>query len=179
MKKKTTERHFKSMMNYYSLFSHKWRDRGYPSCPRCHKQIKQCPYCKGDTLLPKASTYPDYLVTRFYAFVEVKSGTDTYNLYDLSVNQEKVLKENEEKAHSTGWVYIEFTKVRLAFLVEWENYKKIRSDVGELGFKSVRGIDTERGRAPLAEDVFRSWKLEWEDGGWKIPKLHMWNYHKL
>jgi len=176
--RKQTERNFKQMVNYYHLFSHKWRDRGYPSCPRCHKQIKQCPYCKSDTLLPKATTYPDYLVTRNYAFVEVKSATDSYDLYSLSDKQEEVLEKVDGVDGGSGWVYLEFTDSKQAFLIKWHAYKRGRQIASDAGFKSIRAVKTERSRAPLARDIFGNAELEW-DGGWRIPKNHSFNYVKI
>jgi len=175
-KKKASESALREMMKYYGYFVHKWRDRGYVNCPKCHRQIMKCPYCHGDMLLHKAQTYPDFMVADEYAFVECKQHAEFFNLYDLTPRQEHVLTE----APQSGWVFIELGTgpgpKRQAYLVEWRAFVGLRQYVkDELGFKSVRAWETRRSRTPLASEIFLPWALEWVTNvGWTIPKSHEW-----
>lgn len=174
MKRKTAERELKIMANRYGLFSHKFRDRGYISCPTCHKAMITCPFCRSDMLMPKAQSYPDYLLVEDPIFIEVKWGKQRFPLEDISPIQRKSLTDN-----GNSWVFVVIGEGRVpngrgAWLVPWDEYQGTENTLASLGIKSLIFEKTSRSRVPEADDYWIEYRLEWEDGGWNIPAIHIW-----
>ena len=172
MNKKDSEKRLGTMMRSYGYFTHKWRDRGYISCPHCHRLVMRCPNCHGDLLLPKAQTLPDFLVAPVYTYIECKQAEESWSLTDFTENQEKLLAE---EPHS--WLFLLIgpgpaPRKQQAYLINWLSFthKRNAADI-----KSVRFEESPRSRAPLAITLFNNAVLEWEKGeGWKIPMGHLW-----
>ena len=174
MKRKTAERELKVMANKYGLFSHKFRDRGYMSCPHCHRTIVNCPVCRQDMLMPKAQSYPDYLLVKDPIFLEVKWGKQRYQLDDISPTQRDALSNNKN-----SWVFAVIGEGRApdgrgAWLVPWSVYRLTEAALAIDGHKSMVFEKTSRSRVPEADEHWESWRLNWIDGGWLIPIEHDW-----
>lgn len=175
MKRKESEETLGELMRE-RYFVHKWRDRGFVSCPNCHTRITTCPHCRHSMLLPKAQTYPDFLVARQYDYVECKQGEESWNITDITPNQERVLDENEHNS----WIFLLIGtgrnyKGKEVYLIPWLHFKEIRSNLLELGIKSVRYQSTEKSRIPEARGVFMGYELQYQRGtGWVIPLHHNW-----
>ncbi len=176
MTKKHSETSLGRMMRNNGYFVHKWRDRGFVSCPSCHLAITTCPYCKQSLLLPKAQTYPDFLVAHSWTFIECKQGTNDWNLYDVSDIQVSVLDDPSQ----ISWIFLELgpgkaPKGKQAFLIEWKVFKEVREQIKREGYKSVSFKRSSRGKLPQANETFTSWQLEWATlKGWDIPFNHPW-----
>lgn len=170
MIRKQSEAELASMFRRLGFYAHKWRDRGYVSCPICHRQIVTCPYCKSSMLLPKAETKPDYLVAEKYIYVEVKSATDRFSFSDISDTQRRVLEEHE------SWLFIvigtgKAPSGREAYLITWEAWKTWEQVMLAEGRKS---LNFRKGRNLTMHEVFGIFQLNWEPRvGWTIPSGHM------
>jgi len=178
MQKKRSEASLGGMMRKIGYLADKARDRGYPRCPHCHKEIKECPHCEEDTLMPKAKTRPDYLVALEWAFVECKQGIESWPLNDVSFDQERILDENEGTKGSS-WIFLELGGGKAPFgrgawLIPWNIFKRIRSECYQKKKMSVRFVSTQNSRMPVADELFSPYRIKWEDGNWKIPKQHIW-----
>ena len=175
MNKKQSEASLGTMMRGNGYFVHKWRDRGFVSCPSCHKAVMFCPYCRSSMLLPKAQTYPDFLVAQEYSFIECKQGEESWSITDISEVQEKVLDDNAD-----SWIFLELgtgraPKGKQAFLIPWKRFKEDRKNLLGSGMKSVRFENTEHSKVLTAYSVWLDCMLNWKTGeGWKIPIYHMW-----
>lgn len=177
MNKKHSETSLGRMMRGHGYFVHKWRDRGFVSCPNCHTTLTVCPKCKGSLLLPKAQTYPDFLVAHSWTFIECKQGIDNWSLLDISETQVSVLDESNQPS----WIFLELgpgkaPKGKQAYLIAWQEFKRIRHEIiSEQNIKSVCFRRSARGRAPQADEVFAPYQLEWATlQGWTIPQTHCW-----
>jgi len=170
--RKRNEKVFKDMANYYKFYAHKWRDRGYVSCPQCHRSLTFCPYCKGDLLLEKAETKPDYLLAMDYVYIEAKGAENSWAFTSsIRDNQRKVAKEHET------WLFLEIgpgrvPKGKQAFLVPWNEWEFIEKELLEMNYKSLIFEKTERSRMPTARQMLGRWELVWESGNWTIPNNH-------
>ncbi len=175
MNKKDSEKALGELMRANNYFTHKWRDRGFISCPQCHKPVMVCPNCKGSLLLPKAQSYPDFLVAKSYAFVECKQGEESWPITDVSDTQEVVMNACE-----WSWIFLLMgtgiaPKGKASYLIPWEKFKEIRSNLLTLGIKSVRYQASEKSKVPLASAVFMGYELQYQRGqGWIIPIQHPW-----
>jgi hypothetical protein len=176
MKRKQSEVALGDLMRGQGYFAHKWRDRGFVSCPQCHKPVMVCPHCHGSLLLPKAQTYPDFLVAKQYAYIECKQGEESWSITDISENQERVMDSYERGS----WIFLFIGtgtnyKGREAYLIPWIDFKEIRSNLLELRIKSVRYQESDKSRVPLASNVFMGYELQYQRGtGWTIPIFHPW-----
>lgn len=179
MQRKRNEVVFGNMMRAYGYYTHKWRDRGYVSCPHCHMAITKCPYCKQDLLLEKAQTKPDFLVAMEYVYVEAKGAKDSW-AFTTSIRdtQRQVAKEAET------YLFLEIgpgrvPKGKQAFLVPWEDWEYLEKELLEMNFKSLIFERTARSRMPTAKEILGGWELVWENGNWTIPEDHIfWERHK-
>jgi hypothetical protein len=174
MKRKTAERELKKSMNNIGVFTYKFRDRGYISCPTCHRSIVSCPYCRQDMLLEKAAMYPDYLATIDPIFIEVKFGRERYAWDDISPIQRQTLTDNEN-----SWVFLAIGEGRApdgraAFLIPWNSYLRAEATSLVDSHKSVVLEKLPRGRVPGARDFWSTYELEWHEGIWVIPINHVW-----
>jgi len=175
MQKKQSEASLGSMMRSYGYFAHKWRDRGFVSCPSCHKAVTVCPYCHSSMLLPKAQTLPDFLVAPTFAYIECKQGEESWSIGDVSEVQEKVLEDNPK-----SWIFLEMGTGRAphgkeAFLIRWEVFKTIREIMLQKDLHSVRFQASRTSRMPLANSLFSADQLYWVIHlGWQIPFTHEW-----
>jgi hypothetical protein len=175
MNKKDSEAALGTMMRGNGYFVHKWRDRGFVSCPTCHTAITICPNCKGSMLLPKAQTLPDFLVAKDYTYVECKQGVESWSITDFSPTQIEVLDSIPK-----SWVFLLMGTGRAplgkqAFLIPWDRFKEDRDRMIGSGMKSVRFENTERSKVLTAYALWLDCMLVWEKGaGWKIPIYHSW-----
>jgi hypothetical protein len=65
-------------------------------------------------------------------------------------------------------------------LVPWTFWKNTQDNLEEQGFASIIYEGTERSRNPVANDILGHFAMVWKDGGWKIPKGHLfWAQHPL
>lgn len=180
MSQSQAETSLRQVMKGEGFFVHKWRDRGFVSCPVCHKQIKICPHCKQLMLLPKAQTLPDYLVARSYAYIECKFGRERWSLLDVSETQETVLDGYPEDS----WIFLELSVGRAplgrkAYLIPWLVFKDVREKLITEGQKSVIFSKSSRSRIREADDVFGRYALVWAKSmGWQIPLYHVWRGYK-
>ena len=175
MKRKTAEKELKNLANRIGAFSYKFRDRGYMSCPNCHRAMITCPFCRQDMLLPKAASYPDFLLTFDSIFIEVKWGKDRYKIDDISPIQRESLSNNKN-----SWVFVIIGDGRApdgrgAWLVPWTQYQATEKWCENKGIKSLLFQKTERSRVPEADDYWAAFRLYWAVGGWSIPEDHIWH----
>jgi hypothetical protein len=180
MQRKKNEVELGQMMRSYGFYTKKSRDRGYISCPKCHRPVTKCPTCHGDMLLNKAETMPDFLVAFDYIYIEGKGGTDSWNFKtSITPTQDKVCLEHE------SWLFLELgpgraPEGRSAWLVPWTFWKNTQNNLEEQGFASIIYEGTERSRNPVAGDLLGHFAMIWKNGGWKIPKEHLfWMQHPL
>lgn len=177
MKRKRSEESLGKMMRLYGWKADKGRDRGYMSCPNCHKAITKCPYCKGDTLLPKAKTRLDFTISFKWTEIECKQGAESWALNDFTEAQENIIEN--VKIGGTHWLFLEIGDGRApngreAYLVDMFMFKKIRDKEYEADRKSVRFRSTEKSRMKEAKEVFTGHELVWSTGeGWTIPDGHI------
>lgn len=178
MKKKQSETSLGLLMRGLNYFVHKWRDRGYISCPRCHVLLKTCPVCHEDMLLPKAQSHPDFLIAMKWAYVECKQGGESWPIGDISDVQQSALND-----HHNSWIFLEMgtgraPKGKGAWLIPWEEFKEMQRMILAKGHKSIRFQDTERSKVPTADDAFHPYRLYWQTNeGWTIPEEHEWWQH--
>jgi len=179
MKRKRNEVVFGNMMRSYGYYTHKWRDRGYVSCPTCHMGITKCPYCKNDLLLEKAQTKPDFLVAMEYVYVEAKGAENSWPFTSsIRDTQREVAKEAET------YLFLEIGPGRVpkgkhAFLVPWEYWEAIEKELVESKCKSLIFEKTTRSRMPTAREILGDWELVWDKGSWTIPEDHIfWTRHR-
>jgi len=127
-------------------------------------------------LLPKAQTYPDFLVARQYDYVECKQGEESWSITDVTPNQEMVLDDQE----LNSWIFLflgtgKNYRGKEAYLIPWITFKSIRDGLLQKGVKSVRYQASEKSRMPLAAELFGNWALVYVRGqGWTIPIYHVW-----
>lgn len=177
MQRKKPEEEFQKMMNQrYHLYTKKARDAGYVSCPQCGGLVRYCPHCNQDMLLPKAGTYPDYIVATTFLYVECKQGPDSWSIKDFTPTQMKVMDEHLGK-HGQAYLFLEIGEGRApdgrhAFLVEWAWWRKTQEGLLQDKMTSIRFEATQRSRMPIACELLKDWQLAWRDGGWAIPKAH-------
>jgi len=175
--RKRNEGELGSAMRSLGYWVYKGRDRGFVTCPICHHPLMQCPYCKGSLLLNKAMTMPDFVVARNWFYVEAKQGGDSWDIKDFTPTQITVMDENTRKG-GEGYLFLELglgraPDGRSAWLVPWKPWTMIMDKMLSEGTHSLRFEQTARSRMPLAKDVLRGFELEWESGGWTIPKSHV------
>jgi len=179
MKKKQSEEDLGIMMRGYGWFTHKWRDRGYVSCPGCHRAIVNCPYCHGSMLLPKAQRLLDFTVAVIHDHIECKEGDADWYLWDVSEDQTEVLNNALESTNGNGWIFLTIgsgkaPEGREAYLIHWMIFVNIREREENNGHKSVRFRSTPQSHNPEARKIFERFKLEWKGGRWSIPEEHIW-----
>lgn len=166
---KKSETEFGSMFRKIGAYVHKWRDRGFVNCPNCHTILTTCPKCKKSMLLPKAQTKPDFLVAFDYAYAEVKDGKDRWAFTESirPIQRETMLE------HDTAFLFLimgtgRAPTGRSAYLIPWDKWLDIEEDLLDRNIKSI--VYQQKGKVPSSEELFLEWKLEWTDGGWKLPK---------
>ena len=176
MKRKRAEESLGKMMRFYGFRADKGRDRGYLSCPNCHKALMKCPYCKSDMLLPKAKTRLDYTVMFKWTEVECKQGEETWALNDFTDTQEEIISNIGMRG--VAWLFLEIGNGRApsgkeAYLIDIADFKEIREKEYEGERKSIRFRATDRSRVHEARELFPNWMLKWKTGeGWTIPDDH-------
>lgn len=170
--RKRNESEFGSLMRSYGLYAHKWRDRGYARCPRCHRVLSTCPYCRQDMLMPKAETKPDFLVAMTYVYVEAKEGGDRWPFtVSITPNQRKVMLEHE------SYLFLEMgtgsaPNGRQAFLVPWEVWTHLEDNLLNNDIKSLVFEKTTK-KSMTAKEAFTPYELLWKPNvGWTIPEWH-------
>jgi uncharacterized protein YbaR (Trm112 family) len=175
--RKRNEEVFGTMARRYEFYAHKWRDRGYISCPTCRRSILVCPFCNGSLLLQKAETKPDFLLATSYVYVEAKGADDSWAFTtSIRPNQRIVAEEHET------WLFLEIGTGRapsgkMAFFVPWERWIEIEKELIENKHKSLIYAKTKQSRSPVANDVLGEWALVWHKG-WTIPSVHeFWKRH--
>jgi len=175
MQKKQSEASLGAMMRSYNYFTHKWRDRGFVSCPSCYKAVMVCPYCHGSMLLPKAQTLPDFLVATSFAYIECKQGEESWSIKDISEVQESVLDDNP-----VSFLFLELGTGRapqgkMAFLIPWNEFKAIRDRMIAFNKNSVRFQESKLSKMPTAREMFSDYEMVWAKSlGWQIPITHVW-----
>lgn len=175
--RKRNEEQLGKMGRSYNFYLHKWRDRGYMSCPNCHRPLTKCPICHQDMLLPKAQTKPDYLMAMSYVYVEAKGAGDSWAFTTSIRENQRVVAEEHET-----WLFLEIGKGRApkgknAFLVPWEKWEAIEKELLENNQKSLIFEASNRSRMPVASEVLGEWQLEWQKQ-WTIPSQHeFWKRH--
>jgi len=175
--RKRNEGEFGSAMRSLGYWAYKGRDRGFISCPTCHRPIMQCPHCKGSLLLNKAMTMPDFIVARNWFYVEAKQGGESWDIKDFTPTQITVMNEHARKG-GEGYLFLELGTGRApagrsAWLVPWSMWLVIQEEMLQNGQSSLRFEQTARSRMPLAKYTLQNFELEWKDGGWTIPSSHV------
>jgi hypothetical protein len=127
-------------------------------------------------LLPKAASYPDFLLSYQPIFIEVKWGKDRYQFEDISPAQRQALSDNK---HS--WVFVIIGDGRApvgrgAWLIPWTRYIITEIQCEQKEVKSLLFQKTERSRVPEADEFWKAWRLKWANGGWSIPLDHEWTH---
>lgn len=171
--RKRNESEFGAMMREHLYWAHKWRDRGYPRCPQCGRAIVICPYCHGNTLMPKAQTYPDFIFAERPGYAEAKEGGLSFSFDDVTPNQWQVMGEAED-----AWLFLQMGAGRApdgrdAFLIPWQVFFKTVDDLRSQGIQSICYQKTNRTKNPAAMDLFSIYCCAWEQGGWIIPREHI------
>jgi hypothetical protein len=171
MIRKKAEVELGKMFRSMGYFAHKWRDRGYISCPTCMRMIRTCPHCNGDLLLEKAQERADFLVAYTWSDIECKADDTYWPFGDFSTTQISVLGSSPDP-----WVFLMIgdghaPKGRHAFLIPWH---WLLGFVSNCEHRGVRFSRTERSKAPIASEIFGEFQLVWEKGGWIIPLHHTW-----
>lgn len=181
MKRKQSETYLGNMMRLYKFRADKGRDRGYVSCPNCHKHIKTCPHCQKDMLLPKAKKKLDYIVSFDWTEIECKQGEESWNMWDFTPAQEELLKTPEEKPR---WLFLllgggKAPNGKEAYLIRLSYFLKVRISEEVAGRKSIRFESTPRSKVKEAKELFGEYQLEWVTGdGWVVPEKHpFWKQH--
>lgn len=164
------------MMRGYKYFVYKFRDRGYITCPTCHRPVTTCPMCHGNLLLEKAASLPDHLVAYDYCFVESKQGEESWPIKDVTAIQEKVMLE-QTRLGKEAYLFLELgggvaPNGRDAFLIPWKAFLDIRERMEASNQGSIRFEPSQRSRMPVGRGILASWRLTWRDGKWSIPEGH-------
>ncbi|MHA2201806.1 MAG: hypothetical protein ACXABN_18200 [Candidatus Thorarchaeota archaeon] len=164
MKAKAAEKAFRDMVKRHNYKWHKYGD------------VRYCIHCK--KALPKSEHAPDFSLWEVYNWVECKNSDKTgrWNASELMVggtreNQRVFLLENN------GWLFIllgtgRAPKGKSAYFIpfkEWVDKIEPILDVNKM--RSIR--KSCKGKRPGADLLLQSYRLEWEDGGWNIPKGHL------
>lgn len=178
--RKRSEGEFSTMMRSYEYWVHKWRDRGYPECPHCHRMITRCPHCHQDTLLPKAQTYPDYTFAKKVGLCEVKDGKERFSWkQDISDNQYRVMTTEED-----AWLFLEMGEGRApngrqAFFVPWRAWIDYEKQLEARGVLSIVYEQAPRSRNPSAREILIQYECIWMNGQWTLPADHpFWKMHE-
>lgn len=174
MQRKQNESELGAMFRRYHFHTRKSRDRGYVSCPNCHRPVKVCPYCQKDMLLNKAETLPDFIVSWRFVYVEGKGAEDRWDFTtSITPTQRRVMAEDGVD----GWLFLEIGTGRApngreAYLVPWDFWCKTEELLEEHAVKSIIFEGGSRSKNPTAKQCFPTYDLKWKGGGWIIPAGH-------
>jgi hypothetical protein len=164
MKAKAAEKAFRDMAKRYDYGRHKYGD------------VRFCMHCK--KAQPKSEHAPDYSLWEVYNWVECKNSDNTgrWNASELMeggarANQRAFLLENN------GWLFIllgtgRAPKGKSAYFLPFQEWvDRIEPILAVNNMRSIR--KSSKGKRPGADLLLQSYRLVWEDGGWSIPREHL------
>jgi hypothetical protein len=164
MKAKASEKAFRELAKYYKFGWHKYGD------------VRFCIHCRKP--LPKSEQAPDFSLWEVYNWVECKN-SDKSGRWAASEIMEGGARENQRAflLEKNGWLFIllgtgRAPKGKSAFLIPFHEWVDKIEPILELN--KMRSIRKEsKGKRPGADLLLQSYRLDWEDGGWKIPRGHL------
>lgn len=170
--KKRAEKEFVQAQKRYDFDMHKFTDRKWVHCPRCHFGF----------LLPKGENVVDYILWTLGFWVEVKESNSEgrWEWVELLPDGEHSNQRDFLIEHD-GWLYLQLgmgrahpnreKSGRSAYLIPFYEWRyEIEPYLLEHGRRSIRKETI--GSRPGGDVLLAKWRLDWVDGKWDIPIGH-------